>query len=426
MAQADQQHDSDQQQASADAAPTDSGDDARGPGDRPRLRDHGKGVPEALRVERQRGDRSFDRRPTRPEQPRRVRGGIKADSEKWPPTLGPFARGIVETIAAQASPAIIREAFEDYAARGQTRSLWFEPGKIHSTVQGRRYKAYTLEVYTPTLSHDQWQRAAEAVADQPSVAARLMAGEAAEDVLAVFARAGAALAFQGADEREITRTTDSREEGVLDKHAVCALMLTAETVERDPEVLFTLRGMPMGDFAERLRQRRAVEQSSGGLAAAFDPHPTESAEAAARPLESSLDSFWDAGSELDALELPIRPPGVSHPLLRRLGPSPFEGGKFPLVGLLATCYDVVSSSAVRGADAVLDELTEGEADGDAAEPTTRDGRRSDRSSDQAGTPASASADAQSEAPQPRPTLKSSPKAKPKAKAKAKAKARPKG
>src|SRR5207253_2574024 len=64
------------------------------------------------------------------------------------------------------------------------------------------------------------------------------------------------------------------------------------------------------------------------------------------PLEQTLETFWDSGSGLDRLDLPIEPPPVSHPLLRRLGPSPFAAGGFPLVGLLATCYEQISESVL--------------------------------------------------------------------------------
>ena len=38
----------------------------------------------------------------------------------------------------------------------------------------------------------------------------------------------------------------------------------------------------------------------------------------------------------------------SKQLLRRIGPSPFTGAKFPLAGLLATCYDAISQAVIRG------------------------------------------------------------------------------
>jgi len=34
-------------------------------------------------------------------------------------------------------------------------------------------------------------------------------------------------------------------------------------------------------------------------------------------------------------------------LLRRLGPSPFPEGRFPLIGLMATCYQLIGEAAIR-------------------------------------------------------------------------------
>jgi hypothetical protein len=68
------------------------------------------------------------------------------------------------------------------------------------------------------------------------------------------------------------------------------------------------------------------------------------------PLGADLERFWEAGPELAQIDTPMGEPEVSHVLLRRLGPSPFTESRFPLVGLLATCYEVVSEHARREAE----------------------------------------------------------------------------
>ena len=74
-----------------------------------------------------------------------------------------------------------------------------------------------------------------------------------------------------------------------------------------------------------------------------------------------LEAFWEdpAGR---APVLPRVAPEVDKPLLRRLGASPFEA-RFPLVGLLATCYELVSEQTVR-----IDEADDGEVDAEAPDP----------------------------------------------------------
>jgi hypothetical protein len=68
-------------------------------------------------------------------------------------------------------------------------------------------------------------------------------------------------------------------------------------------------------------------------------------------LASLAHEFWSEPAGLENLDTAPRPPEVRHALLRRLGPSPFKApseGGFPLIGLLATCYDVVREAALGG------------------------------------------------------------------------------
>jgi hypothetical protein len=67
-------------------------------------------------------------------------------------------------------------------------------------------------------------------------------------------------------------------------------------------------------------------------------------------LDESVADFWAVGDGLSRLDTPIEPPPISCVLLRRLGPSPFPEGRFPLLGLLATCYDMIGREAVEGVE----------------------------------------------------------------------------
>ena len=59
-------------------------------------------------------------------------------------------------------------------------------------------------------------------------------------------------------------------------------------------------------------------------------------------LEDCIDSFWAPAVPLE--DLPRMPPlpEESHEILKRLGPSPFAGSSFPLIGFFATAYERVS------------------------------------------------------------------------------------
>ncbi len=383
-------HDTDQQHKPATQAdtPTEETADENTTTDRP-------SSPVANRGEFQR------RAPERPENPRRVRGGIKLSAESWPIDLGPFAAPIANLVDALVPPSVRDEAFTDYAKRGQTRTLTFENARIEASIQGRRYRAYTVNVKFRPHPAEAWDRVVSAMDDRPLLPAKLLAGEMPHDLLGFMSGLGVPLLPTPAD---VSRTTDSKEAGNFDKHAACVLMLAAEAIENDPFLLFQLRGLPAGDLAERLRQRRAVTSSTTGAAAAYDPQPLPEAEHAERPLEASLENFWRAGPTLSKAEPPIKRPEVTHPILRRLGPSPFEEGKFPLVGLLATCYDEISADALRDPEA---EAAEADAASQAApQPVPNESPEATEST----------------SPTPDPARRA---AKPKARAKAKAKAKKK-
>jgi uncharacterized Zn finger protein len=131
------------------------------------------------------------------------------------------------------------------------------------------------------------------------------------------------------------------------KHACCAAYLLADRIARDPMVLFTLRGLPAEDFLERLRHNRTIVAGAEGSAAVYTPVVRGASDVPSHPLEESVEGFWRTPEPASEPDLPVEPPAVSHPLLRRLGPSPFKEGQFPLVGLLATCYEVISARVIR-------------------------------------------------------------------------------
>jgi hypothetical protein len=67
-----------------------------------------------------------------------------------------------------------------------------------------------------------------------------------------------------------------------------------------------------------------VEEDNGGLP----------------PLEQCIADFWRPTAALEDAESAPTAEHVPHALLRRMGPSPM-GGKFPMVGLLASIYDSI-------------------------------------------------------------------------------------
>lgn len=299
--------------------------------------------------------------------PRRVRGGVRLKitdehlSESW--AASRWAR-LIEQVA---TGEVIVDGLE-YAREGQTRRMSIDPAKVEAAVQGRSDRPYKTVLTLTPLSDEQWERVAAAMADQAMYAAKLLSGDLPPSIEDVFAPLG--LKLFPSDPAEVQPSCSCREDGPWCKHAVCAAYLVAQRLAEDPFVIFSLRGMPGESLIERLRQRRAVA-GTVGLTPVYSPRLPGLADVSGVALESSVDRFWEVGPELDQIDLPLEPPAVNHPLLRRLGPSPFQEARFPLVGLLATCYELISEHAIREAaedGEVADEVSADSGAGESAEP----------------------------------------------------------
>ncbi|HMN42549.1 MAG TPA: hypothetical protein PKE29_17040 [Phycisphaerales bacterium] len=357
------------------------------------------------------GQPRFDKRISRPTlHPRRVIGGYRLQSR--PPTAAPgqaapqpiVPNPDVSTAEEQPAPQggwtwasarwmrpveqlahgeQLAEGLE-YARAGQTRSIDVKPGLISARVQGRMPQAYKTSVRLPTFTPEQWEKVCAAMSSQAKYAAALLAGELPPNIEDLFAPAGLALfpagaadlsvscecdVFTGkphdfgpgdpslaaAEAREAAPRKKPGKSGVpWCKHVCCLMYLVADKLGANPMTVFMLRGMPEQDLLERLRQARALQglqRTAAGSVPVYTPHVAGVATTSV-PLADTLMHFWtaDEPDALDSLDMPIAPPEVSHPLLRRVGPTPFAGAKFPITGLLATCYDVISEAMIREAE----------------------------------------------------------------------------
>jgi len=275
------------------------------------------------------------------EKPRRVRGGVKLSSrgraEGWG---GARWLGLVEGWSGEDERA---EGLE-YAQRGQTKKLEVSAGLVRASVQGRMPRAWQVNIEFRRFDESQWSAAVSAMADQAIHAARLLAGEVPTGIEAVFEPLGLGLWPSGKDEVHVTCTCGH---GGWCKHACCVAELLAQRLDDEPFLVFELRGMEAGELVERLREARASAGAGEGPQPVYAPVSPVSADEEPEPFEAVLDRFWEFGPGIDEVDLPVESPKVRQPLLRRLGPSPFAASRFPLAGLLATCYDLIGDEAVR-------------------------------------------------------------------------------
>ena len=288
--------------------------------------------------------------------PRKVRGGIRiawagvGEPDSW------VARRILELARSQAAPEDYAEGL-DYARRGQTKTAEITGTLASALVQGRADRPYVITIRFRSITDSAWQRAADTMAGQAIYAARLLTGEVPDQLDSLFVASETSL-VPAAEELEVACSCG--ESSGWCKHACCLCAIIADRIDQRPFLIFELRGQQGEALLDALRQRSGQAELDAIATPVYEAHVPDAPSARGLPLDECMDGFWDAGLELDSIPTPMSLPSVSHPLLRRLGPSPFKEWRFPLVGLLATCFNIISEAnldpeSTEGPDEGLDE-----------------------------------------------------------------------
>ena len=223
-----------------------------------------------------------------------------------------------------------------YARKGQVLSINVETGRVRAEVLGSRPTPYAVTIRLHAHEADRWADAAASLQRHPFIVARLLANALPPELEDVLAREGLALFPQ----READLETDCSCPDWSNpcKHIAAVYCLLAEELDRDPFLLFRLRGLTRADL---LRHLGGAPKATGAAGPA---------ELTAPPVPLAPDAhFWTAGPLPDVGE--VRAPPVSAALPRRLGGFPFWRAETPLMDALGSAYP----SAARHGAAVFED-----------------------------------------------------------------------
>ena len=131
------------------------------------------------------------------------------------------------------------------------------------------------------------------------------------------------------------------------KHIAAVYYLLGEEFDRDPFLIFRLRGMIRDELLTRLG-RAAVPITAEQPHEAV-PVPTLPPALEPEPLSAALEPFWNGSLKDDWLGAVAIPP-VAAALPKRLGSFPFWRGTEPFLKAIEPIYTAASP---RGLDAVL-------------------------------------------------------------------------
>lgn len=116
-----------------------------------------------------------------------VKGGIKAASRRGDFGSNWWAKRWTQTLE-QFSIGARFSRGRSYARRGQVLSIDIRNGVVEAKVQGSRKRPYDVEISVRTIDAGDWERLREALAEQPVIAASLLAGRMPENIEGTFPR----------------------------------------------------------------------------------------------------------------------------------------------------------------------------------------------------------------------------------------------
>ncbi len=295
---------------------------------------------------RRRGYDALDRFPA--SRPLQAEGGIRAQSARGAFVRNWWAKRWLAVLEGFGLGSRLARG-RSYARQGQVLGVEVQAGEVRARVQGSRPTPYRVTIRLRPLEPGQWREVGAAIPARAAFAAKLLGGQLPEGLEEVFLAARAPLFPQ--------RLSDLRTECSCPdasnpcKHIAAVYYLLAEEVDRDPFLLFRLRGMGQSELSALLLGPAAEGPpvSDPGQPVRREVGTAAKAEPAA-VLPADPASFWGAGPPPTGTAATGPPgPAVGLALIRRMGNLPFWRGGRPMADALEPAY----AQAARRAEAWL-------------------------------------------------------------------------
>lgn len=303
-----------------------------------------------------------------PTSPIEVKGGIKAKSKRGSFAQSWWAKRWIKTLESFNLGARLDRG-KSYARKGQVTSIKIEAGLVRAKVQGSDPRPYSVTIKVRTLTGSEWELLAEKLALRPIFAAKLLAGEMPEDIDSVFKEAGLSLFPETLDDLETDCSCPDWSNPC--KHIAAVYYLLGEEFDRDPFLIFKLRGIDLEDFmsilgkgfmpetVDRVTETGAIMELHTDKTGIKTENlsktrktiiSNEAPHFAPEPLPLDPEAFW--GKLLEKPEEKTNPsleahiPPIPAALPKRLGKFPFWRGSEDLQEMLEEIYKKASPAGI--------------------------------------------------------------------------------
>jgi uncharacterized Zn finger protein len=275
--------------------------------------------------------------------PRKVKDGIRTRSRYGEIGKSWWSRRWLDTLGSYGWSNRL-ERGKRYARLGQVVKFKLSEGRVESLVQGSQRKPYHVTIEVKPLPAASWKRVTASMGAKAVFASKLLAGEMPVNVEEAFSFSSTTL-FP--TKREIRMDCSCPDIANPCKHIAAVHYILAEEFDRDPFMMFLLRGKTKEDLLAALRQGRKVTAARGtdepGSVAGSGPDRPK----APPPLEELIPTFWSEQKPLGHLGVSPSGPYVNAAVIRRLGEPPFWREPEDFNKLMEAIYENVTSKALK-------------------------------------------------------------------------------
>lgn len=266
--------------------------------------------------------------------PREAKGGIKAQSKRGSFGTTWWAQRWIHVLESFNIGARLGRG-RSYARQGQVLSIEVANGQVKARVQGSRPTPYAISIEVKTLSAAEWKKVTQALSGQALFVAKLLAGEMPQDIEQVFDNVKLSLFPEKL--RDLATECSCPDWSNPCKHIAAVYYLLGEEFDRDPFLLFRLRGL----------NREVLLSELGGAGDKQKAAGPASAQLPAEPLPCDPARFWSAAAVPENFFGTVEAPPVSAALPLRLGHFPFWRGAERFLDSLAPIYQRASHRGLQ-------------------------------------------------------------------------------
>lgn len=229
-----------------------------------------------------------------------------------------------------------------YARGGQVIDYQIDYGLITSKVQGSQRKPYEIKIKVKTISEEEWSELIKVMSQEARFLAKLLSGQMPQDIEEVFKKAKVPL-FPTSD-KDFDADCSCPDWANPCKHIAAVYYIVAEAFDRDPFLIFHLRGLKRDELLAKLHKEGGIEQTK-----LKEEVEEQGQKVPVEPLTDDPVAFWKVEMKTE-LHFSLKPPAMDAAILHRLGvPQFFLGTEKEFFQTMEKVYKDISNSSVKRA-----------------------------------------------------------------------------